>query len=355
MKILMFGTGKVAQDLINNKEIDINIIESFIETVVKRNKWYEKDVIAFEDMKDIDNIDVIVIAMKRPDDIYRRCLEKEFDSKKICLLFPLKYGGLFDVRTNLELAKQIFDKETYMTICGRFGVIIDDWVAKDELKYSVLNTHESMKVIDDFSFYIYGDKYDSAGEIGSYFWQDLWAAKKIINQKPRIHYDIGSRIDGFIAHLLAAEIDVTLIDIRPLDVQLDGLTFICDDATEMNNIEDESIDSISALCSLEHFGLGRYGDPIDPDACYRCFESIQKKVRSGGNIYLSVPVGYEHLEFNAQRIFFARTIVNAFGRCKLKEYSCANNIVEKDVPINKYDNDMNYGGIRFGLFWFEKK
>lgn len=43
---------------------------------------------------------------------------------------------------------------------------------------------------------------DSAGALGVYFHQDLWAARKIYSRRPAEHVDMGSRIDGFIAHLL---------------------------------------------------------------------------------------------------------------------------------------------------------
>lgn len=61
---------------------------------------------------------------------------------------------------------------------------------------------------------ILGDKDADAGSAGMYLVQDLWAAQKIY-QLPRehTHYDIGSRVDGFITHLLSFRDDVTLIDI----------------------------------------------------------------------------------------------------------------------------------------------
>src|SRR5262245_51188927 len=37
---------------------------------------------------------------------------------------------------------------------------------------------------------------------GHYFYMDLWAARKIFKAAPSRHVDIGSRIDGFVAHLL---------------------------------------------------------------------------------------------------------------------------------------------------------
>ena len=72
-------------------------------------------------------------------------------------------------------------------------------------------------------------------------------------------------------------IDVTMIDVRDFPKQVEGLRTIIDDATTLKQVSDGSIGSLSALCSLEHFGLGRYGDSIDPEGCFKCFMSIQKK------------------------------------------------------------------------------
>lgn len=108
---------------------------------------------------------------------------------------------------------------------------------------------------------IIGDKYASAGTMGNYFWQDLWAAKLIYKSGIKEHFDIGSRIDGFIAHLLAMDVHVSLIDIREFPAEVENLNTIVDDAISLYQIPDDSIKSMSALCSIEHFGLGRYGDP----------------------------------------------------------------------------------------------
>ena len=55
----------------------------------------------------------------------------------------------------------------------------------------------------------------SACTLSYYFWQDLWAARKIFMARPPVHFDIASRVDGFIAHLLCF-MPVTMLDIRPL-------------------------------------------------------------------------------------------------------------------------------------------
>lgn len=233
------------------------------------------------------------------------------------------------------------------------------FIDQDRELYESMNARQSFKYDEKFKYEILTDKFRNAGSIGDYFWQDIWAAKKVFQEKDVRNsfrcYDIGSRLDGFIAHLLAGGIEVTMIDIRPLPYHVPGLNFIQADATSMKGIKDESIECLTALCSLEHFGLGRYGDSIDPEACFKCFRAIQKKVKRGGKIYISVPIGAEHLEFNAHRIFNASTIINEFSDCNLIEFStCRNAEFEENVEdIHKFDMEYSRGA-RFGLFAFEK-
>ena len=226
---------------------------------------------------------------------------------------------------------------------------------KDLNKYMRLN-NTSFDVDKNYLYPCLTDRYQKAGSEGQYFWQDLWAARLIAENRPSEHYDIGSRIDGFIAHLSCFMENIHLIDVRPFDMNIPGVDFRQTDATEMGGVEDASVDSISALCSLEHFGLGRYGDPIQPDACFRAMKNIERVLRPGGHAYISVPIGYEHLEFNAQRIFYAKTIRDTFSECDLIEYSTTDGTnIEKKVDINKYNHEKNNMGGRFGLFHFVKR
>lgn len=226
----------------------------------------------------------------------------------------------------------------------------------DELRlYEGLNRREAFNYDKKWEYLVAIDRYKKAGSVHSYFWQDLWAAKRILTNKVDVHYDIGSRLDGFIAHLLSAGQKVRMIDIRPLLVEIDDLEFEKADATELESIEDNSMNSLSALCSLEHFGLGRYGDSIDPEACFKSFKVIQQKLSLGGHFYLSVPIGMEHLEFNAHRVFSPYTIVNEFSEMNLIEFSsCYKEEYEENIQLDKYVNWDKYGGDRFGLFHFVK-
>lgn len=60
---------------------------------------------------------------------------------------------------------------------------------------------------------------------------------------------------------------------------------------------------------LEHFGLGRYGDPVDPSGCRKGPANLASLLRPGGRLYLSTPIGRERVEFNANWVFYPRTIL----------------------------------------------
>lgn len=243
-------------------------------------------------------------------------------------------------------------------IDGAILIVLGKPYRKNLKKYKKNNTNLNFHYSRNYRYPIIMDRYSKAGLTGSYFWQDLWAARLISKNNPKRHYDIGSRIDGFIGHLASFRDNITLIDIRPMDTIIPNVEFHQDDATDLKNLKSNSIESLSALCSLEHFGLGRYGDPVDPNACFKAFKSIQRVMKKGGQVYISVPIGHEHLEFDAHRVFYASTIVECFNEMKLIEFSaipkeCKG--IESNIDIHKYDNNKEKGGSIFGLFVFEKK
>lgn len=154
-----------------------------------------------------------------------------------------------------------------------------------------------------FGYPVLRDYAASAGVYGGhYFHVDLWAAQRIYAAKPARHIDVGSRIDGFISHLLVFR-NVEVIDIRPIESRIPSLSFIQDDATEMSRFPDGSVHSLSCLHAAEHFGLGRYGDPVDPQACRKFIAALARVLAPGGRLYFAVPVGRERIEFNGHRVF----------------------------------------------------
>lgn len=143
---------------------------------------------------------------------------------------------------------------------------------------------------------------DSAGAAdGHYFWQDLICAQWINEENPDKHFDVGSRVDGFIAHLLASR-EITLLDIRPLPYQIPRLTVLEGDIQIESQQSAQLYSSVSSLHSIEHFGLGRYMDPIDPLGHEKGLLNLAAMVNTEGSLYVSFPIGAATVEFNSQRI-----------------------------------------------------
>jgi hypothetical protein len=62
-------------------------------------------------------------------------------------------------------------------------------------------------------------------------------------------------------------------------------------------------DAGTSISSFEHDGLGRYGDPLDPDADLAAMARMRTTLRPGGLLYLSVPIGRDKVVWNAHRIY----------------------------------------------------
>lgn len=141
---------------------------------------------------------------------------------------------------------------------------------------------------------------------GDYFHQDIWAARKIFERNPARHIDVGSRVDGFVAHVACFR-EIEVYDIRPISRDVRNIKFVQRDL--MKSAEHEVCDSLSSLHVIEHFGLGRYGDEIDPWGYKLGFKCISGLLRPGGNFYFSVPLGPQRVEFNAHRVFGLRHLL----------------------------------------------
>jgi len=153
---------------------------------------------------------------------------------------------------------------------------------------------------------------------GDYFHQDLLVAKFIYRASPKNHCDVGSRIDGFIAHLAVFR-EVDVIDIRPIKSKVANINFRQFDLMSSYGKPDFQYESVSCLHALEHFGLGRYGDPLNPNGYIDGFSNIDKLLKSNGVLYLSVPISnYQRIEFHSQRIFHPRTITELYSKYDYK-------------------------------------
>ena len=182
-----------------------------------------------------------------------------------------------------------------------------------------------------------------------YFYQAAWLARRLAANIPEKHVDIGSDIR--MINVLSAFVPTEFLDYRPLQVNLSGL--VCGSGNLVALLRaDESIRSLSCLHVVEHIGLGRYGDPLDPEGSNKALSELQRVLAPNGQLYLSLPVGRERVCFNAHRVFEPQTIIAAMSNLRLLEFS----LVDDAGAFHESVSPEMAAGLEYGcgFFVFEK-
>jgi len=207
-------------------------------------------------------------------------------------------------------------------------------------------------------FAILTDYDDQAGITGgAYFHQDLLVAQFIYKNNPLRHIDIGSRIDGFVAHVATFR-KIEVMDVRELKyIGNCNISFIQADLMNEDCAINNITDSISCLHAIEHFGLGRYGDPVDPKGHIKGFNNIIRMLETNGTLFISFPIGNENeVYFNAHRIFHPKDIFSWLenkNSIKLERFDYVD-----DVGILHQNIDIDNIKLNFknscGIYTFKK-
>lgn len=184
------------------------------------------------------------------------------------------------------------------------------------------------------------EKKSEAGVLsGQYFHQDLYVAQKIFKNNPIKHLDIGSRIDGFVAHVASFR-DIEILDIRHQESKVSNIKFRQLDLMSENIELENYCDSMSCLHAIEHFGLGRYGDNIDFNGHIKALKNMSKILKTGGKFYFSTPIGPQTIQFNAHRIFSVKYLKDIFDEnYTIDKFSYIND--SGDIVINAEMSEEN--------------
>jgi len=224
--------------------------------------------------------------------------------------------------------------------------------SKDLRKFRTLQT-QSVSPMRFGKLYPCIDDYgaQSGTAAGHYFHQDLLVAQRILKANPARHVDVASRIDGFVAHVAVFR-EVEVFDIRPLTTTAKNIVFRhCDFMADIEPQYFDYCDSLSCLHALEHFGLGRYGDRLDPEGHSKGLNNLHRILRSDGILYLAVPIGPHRIEFNAHRVFGVPELVHMVSeRFVIRRFSFVDDAGElhNDVPLADGDSKYHFG-CQFGL------
>lgn len=193
------------------------------------------------------------------------------------------------------------------------------------------------------------DKLNTTPFDAHYLYHPAWAARIIKKNKPSSHVDISSILH--FGTMLSAFIPVSFYDYRPAHIKLNGYKSEFADLLHLP-FEDNSIESLSCMHTIEHIGLGRYGDPIDPLGDIKAIKELQRVLKPGGSLIFVTPVGIPKIEFNAHRIYSYEYIVKEFNSLHINEFSI---ILDNGEFIENASPDIvESQKYACGCFWFKK-
>ena len=196
------------------------------------------------------------------------------------------------------------------------------------------------------------DATTSTGFDRHYVFHTAWAARILAQTKPAEHVDISSSL--YFVSIVSAFIKVKFYDYRPADLKISNLESEPADLTSLPFLN-ESIPSLSCMHVVEHIGLGRYGDPVDPDGDIKAITEIKRVLAHGADLLFVVPIGKPKIMFNAHRIYAYEQIIGYFKDFELNEFALIpDNPEDGGLILNateKMADEQSYG---CGCFWFRK-
>ncbi len=196
------------------------------------------------------------------------------------------------------------------------------------------------------------DKTFGTGFDRHYVYHTAWAARKVKEYQPDKHVDISSSL--YFAGIVSAFIPVEFYDYRPATLRLSDLTTGHADLTNLHFASD-SIPSLSCMHVVEHIGLGRYGDPIDPEGDIKACRELSRVLAPNGRLLFVVPIGGAALiEFNAHRIYTYELVQALFPTLQLAEFSYIPEHGPDGIKENADPATLKTEHYACGLFIFTK-
>jgi SAM-dependent methyltransferase len=196
------------------------------------------------------------------------------------------------------------------------------------------------------------DKTGATGFDRHYVYLTAWAARVLARTRPEVHVDISSYL--YFSSIVSAFIPIEFYDYRPADLKLNNLT------SESANLlalpfADQSIESLSCMHVVEHVGLGRYGDALDPDGDLKAVTELKRVLAPAGTLLFVVPTGKPKIMFNAHRIYSYDQVMSYFSDLQLKQFALipdnpGDGAIIYDATSEQAD-EQTYG---CGCFWFTK-
>lgn len=186
------------------------------------------------------------------------------------------------------------EEQNGFTLNGRIE-LAENWISKD-IKFSKSPTHHSKADIEDFQERIRRKETFSYEDSDVYLYQAL-RKFKIKNQQVAI---FGSLKPWYEAFCMVYGGHPTTIEYSQITTDHPDLkTYTVDELDQSSEVFDAGF----SISSYEHDGLGRYGDPINPNGDLETMQKIKNRIRKKGLLFLSIPVGKDKVCYNAHRVY----------------------------------------------------
>ncbi len=230
-------------------------------------------------------------------------------------------------------------------------IFLAPFIIGDYFKFNKKNDGRFSVKLKDFYPCIF-DKTSETKFDKHYIYHTAWAARKVHQINPEFHTDISSSL--YFSSIVSAFVPVKFYDYRPAKLNLSDLQSNKADLLDLP-FGDGSIHSLSCMHTIEHVGLGRYGDPIDPEGDLKAIKELKRVLAPGGSLLFVVPIGKPRIQFNAHRVYSYDQIIDYFKEVKLKEFSL--------IPQREKDGGIIYNASQeladketygCGCFWFIK-
>lgn len=217
-------------------------------------------------------------------------------------------------------------------------------------KFQSLDSDKRIPISSTDFFPCLNDKTSTTYFEPHYTYHPAWAARIIKEISPEKHIDISSTLH--FCTMLSAFVKTEFYDFRPAPIELDNLQSKKGNLMSLD-FDEGSVFSISCMHTIEHIGLGRYGDDIDPNGDLKAIKELTRVCARKGNLIVAVPVGKERIVFNAHRIYNAQKFSKYFEGFTLKEFSLISD--EGAFLRNARISDADYQNYGCGCFWFIKE
>lgn len=246
-----------------------------------------------------------------------------------------------------QIRKYFAGKLRYVSSVAQ--VVIDFYILKSQLRGRDASVSWKNRKL------IFNERTEITQYDRHYILHTAWAARKLKQIDPDVHVDISSIL--YFAGIVSAFYKIQFYDYRPAKIAINNLFAGKQDLSRLT-FEDGSVKSLSCMHTIEHIGLGRYGDPIDHEGDRKAIQELSRVLSFDGDLLIVVPVAAQSkLVYNAHRIYNPDDLIKLFSNygLEIEEFALIpDSHTQGDIVVNPSADLIASQKYGCGCFWLKK-